>query len=107
MIDDAEAGALAESLYEKARAAMNAGEIDVAVELFERSVAAEPYFKTYELLGECYLIQKLPIKATTNLAAAVGLGNRAFRALYLLAQALWAIGKDHWAIQKLEDAVEM
>jgi tetratricopeptide (TPR) repeat protein len=59
--------------------------------LFQQSAVASPHFKTYELLGECYMrLKRLP-EAIPFLAAATTL-NRGVRAPSLLAEVWLALG---------------
>ena len=95
------------SLYENARAAMDDNRLWEAVELFEKSIGLYPHFKACELAGECCLRIGEPVKAVLYLSAAAGLGNNAFRARYLLAQALIALGDKELAIEKLQEALAM
>ena len=95
------------SLYEKGREAMNDNRPWEAVELFEKSIGLYPHFKACELAGECCLSIGEPVKAIRYLSAAAGLGNNAFRARYLLAQALIALGDKELAIEKLQEALAM
>jgi tetratricopeptide (TPR) repeat protein len=84
---------LAESLalYEEGRALLNAGEWVSAIAKFEASIAANPHFKTLELLGETLLKAGEPIRAIVPLAAATSL-SKGVRAPSLLAEALLAAG---------------
>jgi tetratricopeptide (TPR) repeat protein len=62
-----------------------------ATELFHQSATESPHFKTYELLGECYMRQKRLTEAIPFLAAATAL-NVGVRAPSLLAEAWLALG---------------
>lgn len=84
---------------------MEAGDIESAIQLFEESATAGPHFKTLELLGECLMKLGRHRQAIIPLAAAVGLGTKAFRAMFLLAKALDETGSRRDAIEKLEEAV--
>jgi tetratricopeptide (TPR) repeat protein len=86
----------AHQFYEEARRRLDAGLISEATELFLRSANARPHFKTYELLGECYMRQKLYMQAIPYLAAATTL-NRGVRAPSLLAETCFEVGKLDWA----------
>lgn len=87
------------SLYEEARALMDAGQLDQAIATFHASALENPHFKTYELLGECYLKLSRFKEAIPYLAAATAL-NRQVRSPSLLAEAFLALG---WH----SDAVDM
>jgi tetratricopeptide (TPR) repeat protein len=78
--------------YEDGRAALQAGQTDVAIHHFEVSIAADPHFKTLELLGEAWLAKGEPAKAIVPLAAATTL-NRQVRAPSLFAEAFLALGE--------------
>jgi tetratricopeptide (TPR) repeat protein len=86
---------------------MERGRLDEAVDIFSRAFLLEPHFKTLELLGTCY--QKLGRlqEAVVYLAAAAGLGNRQFRARFLLAEVLVLLGDIDSAVNKLEEAIEL
>lgn len=87
------------SLYEEARGLMDAGQLDQAIATFHASALENPHFKTYELLGECYLKLSRFKEAIPYLAAATAL-NRQVRSPSLLAEAFLALG---WH----SDAVDM
>jgi len=93
--------------YNAGRALMESGKYLEAVEVFERSAAAFPHFKTLELLGECKLLVGDPLGAIIPLAAALGLGTNAFRSAYLLSKAFAEIGVIHDAIIYVDRAIEM
>lgn len=44
-----------QTLYSRAREAMDSGGVDLAIRLFTESTEVDPHFKTLELLGECFL----------------------------------------------------
>ncbi len=104
-----ESGATEKSsaLYQDERKAMATNDLKSAISLFEQSIQSDPHFKTLELLGECFLKLGRNKEAVVPLAASVGLGNKPYRALYLLAQALNAAGRKTDAIEKLNQAIEM
>ena len=95
------------SLYEKGREAIDDNRPWEAVELFEKSIGLYPHFKACESAGECCLCIDESVKAVLYLSAAAGLGNNAFRARYLLTQALIALGDKDLAIEKLQEALAM
>ena len=94
-------------LYQQGRTAMAVNDLETAIRLFEESARISPHFKTFELLGECFLKRGQHWEAISPLAASAGLGNKPYRALYLLAQALHNSGRRVEAIEKLNQAVEM
>ena len=83
---------------------MDNGLVAEATELFLRSASANPHFKTYELLGECYMRQQLHELAIPYLAAATTL-NRGVSAPSLLAETCLEIGKLDWAKEACEIAL--
>jgi tetratricopeptide (TPR) repeat protein len=91
-------------LYRAGKAAVERGDFDAAVVLLRDSLAALPHFKTTELLGECLLDKGRLKEAVVYLAAAVGLGNRAFRALSLLVTALAQCGDKLGALEQAQKA---
>ena len=96
-----------QSLYYQGREAMDRGDLQAAVDLFQQSIDLFPHFKTLELQGECLLTLERPSSAIIALAASATLGSRPFRSLYLLAQALVQIGDNRKAIEKLNEALAM
>lgn len=98
---------LASDLYQRAREAMDRKELEEAIALFRCSAELCPHFKTLELLGECLLELRNTSESIIFLAAAAGLGNRAYRAFFLLARALSLHGEISSAIEKLDLAIEL
>ena len=88
MTDDANAALVA---YQAGRTKLDAGDLDGAISLLEESVAANPHFKTLELLGEAFVRAGRPLRAIVPLAAATTLNDQV-RAPSLLAEALQATG---------------
>jgi len=86
---------------------MDRGDLEMAARLFGESSKLAPHFKTFELLGECLIRLNRNAEAVAPLAAAVGLGTKPFRSLYLLAQALHGIGVNDWALGKLDEALDL
>lgn len=93
--------------YQIGRQEMAAGNYDQAIEHFQISIKHYPHFKTLELLGESMLAIGDPLGSIVPLAAAVGLGTREFRALYLLSKALVQLGDHKDAVRYLDRALEM
>jgi tetratricopeptide (TPR) repeat protein len=81
----------ASQLYEHARELMDGGAYEQAAEFFHQSAVESPHFKTYELLGECYIQLNRLTEAIPFLAAATAL-NRGVRAPSLLAEAWLSLG---------------
>jgi tetratricopeptide (TPR) repeat protein len=77
--------------YRLARALLGGGDLEGAIAHLEVSAAADPHFKTLELLGEAWLRLGKPDRAVEPLAIAATL-NRQVRAPSLLAQALLESG---------------
>ena len=92
-------------LYQRGRDAMEKHEYEVAAALFHSSSGVFPHFKSLELFGECLLELGRSREAVVPLAAAAGLGNKASRALFLLARALSQQGRTQDAIEKLDLAI--
>jgi tetratricopeptide (TPR) repeat protein len=92
-------------LYEKGRALMKGGAFKQAAEAFAQSVAADPHFKSLELLGECYVKLGRFKDAIVPLAAAVTL-NRQSRAPALLAEVFEKLGQHQDAIEMAQLAIE-
>jgi len=92
-------------LYEEGRSAMEAGNVDKAVELLEKSTLLAPHYKTLELLGECMLERKEFARAVIYLAASASLGTNQARPRFLLAKALLHAEEPQAAIPKLEEAL--
>jgi len=95
------------ALYQDGRKAMDRGDLDAAVTLFRQSAEMFPHFKTLELLGDCLLQQKKAQDAIIPLAASAGLGANPYRAMFLLAQALQAIGESEEALEKLDALIAL
>jgi len=94
-------------LYEEGRAAMERKDFRIAIECFRKSVSLSPHFKTCELLGECLSVTGQLQEAVVYLSAAAGLGNGQFRARYLLAKVLLALGDAQLAAEKLDEALAL
>lgn len=82
----------AAQLYEHARQLMQEEKFNEASLLFLQAALKTPHFKTYELLGECYVRLGRFTEAIPYLAAATTL-NRGIRAPTLLAEAWLALGQ--------------
>lgn len=86
---------------------MASNDFDSAIRFFQASAQIDAHFKTLELLGECFLKRNQSREAIIPLAAAVGLGNKPYRALYFLAEALRRSGHRAEAIEKLNLALQI
>ena len=72
--------------YQRGSELCRAGQFAEAVPFLRRSAMLQPHFKTFELLGECFLRLGSAAEAVPFLAAATSL-NRGIRAPALLAEA--------------------
>ena len=90
--------------YQQARRLMEDGEPAQAIELFHQSAVESPHFKTYELLGECYMRLQRFREAIPYLAASATL-NRGVRAPSLLAEAWLAIDCHRNAVEAADLAL--
>ena len=82
----------ANQLYQHARLLMEQGAYEQAAEFFLQSAQKSPHFKTYELLGDCYMHLQRLTDAIPFLAAAV-IMNSGVRAPSLLAETWLALGR--------------
>jgi hypothetical protein len=73
--------------YEAGRAALDSGDYERGIVLLKESARDQPHFKTYEIIGEAFLMNGRASEAVLYLAAASSL-NRGVRATALLASAL-------------------
>src|SRR5262249_17930575 len=90
--------------YEQARRLMETGAFEEAAGLFHQAAVEQPHFKTYELLGECYIHLKRLSEAIPFLAAATTL-NHGVRAPSLLAEVWLALGCHREAIEAADIAL--
>ena len=81
------------ALFQQGRQAMAANDLQSAIGFLEQSAQVVPHFKTFELLGECLLKRGQAQDALIPLRKAVEIGNKPYRSLYLLGQALRDSGK--------------
>jgi tetratricopeptide (TPR) repeat protein len=94
-------------LYVRGRDAMESGRLAEAIELLKTSAESYPHFKTYESIGECLLQEGRCKEAILFLSASAGLGNKPFRAFFLLAKALLGTGELQQASDKLMQALSI
>ena len=92
-------------IYKAAKVEMEAGHYDEAIELFRQSVAVEPHFKAFELMGECMVKLGRSAEAVGPMAAAVAL-NDGVRAASLLADIFMDMGKTLEAKRMAEMALQ-
>jgi tetratricopeptide (TPR) repeat protein len=95
----------ADDLYHRGREAMETGMLDEAAELFRRSIAEWPHFKTLELLGECLLRLDRPREAIVPLAAAATLNAPGRIPRILLARTFLELGDYPDALEQAEEAL--
>ena len=91
-------------IYELARSEMRDGKIQSALELFLRAAEERPHFKTYELIGECYMLVERPTLAIPYFCAAVTL-NRDARCAVKLSEAWLAAGCPREGLEAAEVAL--
>jgi tetratricopeptide (TPR) repeat protein len=94
----------ADQRYEEARRLMDEQDFEQAAALFQQAAVESPHFKTYELLGECYMKLERFTEAIPWLAAATTL-NRGVRAPSLLAEVWLALGSPSEALEAAEVAL--
>lgn len=83
---------------------MEAGTFAEAAALFHQSGVEQPHFKTFELLGECYIHLKRIHEAIPYLAAATTL-NGGVRAPALLAEVWQTLGHHREAVEAADIAL--
>ncbi len=91
--------------YFRGRELFEEGDYLVALDELQRSAIQTSHFKTYETIGECLLALGRPAESALYFSAAAGLGNKQFRAWFLLATALVQINDLVGARTKLEQAL--
>jgi|GEM_PF-1239570 len=90
--------------FEEARLLMKVGNFETAADLFVQAAIRAPHFKSYELLGECYVRLNHLTLAIPYLAAATIL-NRGTRAPGLLAETWFALGRYAEALEASQIAL--
>src|SRR5262245_5090751 len=90
--------------YQKGRDLMEQGRLEEAIVHFRQSIAADPHFKSLELLGECLMRLDRHCEAVVPLAAATSL-NRGVRAPSLLAEVFTKLGQFHDANEMADIAL--
>ena len=86
-------GRIAWAIYchDVGRAAVESGNMPVALTTLREAIRAFPFPLSLELLGECLLLEGKPVEAVVYLAAAVGMSEEyQFHQLFLLGKALAA-----------------
>jgi tetratricopeptide (TPR) repeat protein len=90
--------------FDEARRLMEGGAFGEAADLLHQAAIESAHFKTYELLGECYMRMGRLTEAVPYLAAATTL-NRGLRAPSLLAQTWLALGQRDEALTAADIAL--
>lgn len=90
--------------FEAGRRLMDAGSFEEAAEYFCQAAIESPHFKTYELLGECYMRLNRSTQAIPYFAAATTL-NRGVRGPTLLAEAWLKLNRHTEALEAAEIAL--
>lgn len=85
------------ALFNTARGLMEQGRFEEAAETFKQSIQVSPHFKSWELLGDCYMRLGHPLVAFAPLATAMVLNGGA-RAPTLLAQIYSELGDNNRAV---------
>lgn len=104
---EAESNDATPSIYDRALAAVQAGDLAAAEALFQDSLRESAHFKTYERLGELARRRGDLVGATLYFAAAVGLGVNQPRPRLLLAEVLVERGEIYSAAMKLSEALRL
>lgn len=105
--DDEERIEKSSVLYKLGREAMVSDDVQEATRRLRESAQLNPHPKTLELLGECLLKSAQAKDASIALREAVAIGNRPYRALCLLGQALMNLGEREEAIACLTRALDL
>jgi tetratricopeptide (TPR) repeat protein len=103
-------GRIAWAIYchDVGRAAVESGNMTVALTTLREGIRAFPFPLSLELLGECLLLEGKPVEAVVYLAAAVGMSEEyQFHQLFLLGKALAAANDNHVSKIMLEKAISI
>jgi tetratricopeptide (TPR) repeat protein len=103
-------GRIAWAIYchDAGRAAVESGNLPVALTTLREAIRAFPFPLSLELLGECLLLEGKPADAVIYLAAAVGMSEGyQFHQLFLLGKALAAANDNHVSKIMLEKALSI
>jgi len=85
-------------LFNQARDAVDRGDIENAIRLFQASLLLEPHYKTALLLGECLVRKERWLDAVVPLAASTTLNNQAI-APTLLAEVMLKLDEPWQALR--------
>lgn len=103
-------GRIAWAIYchDAGRAAIEGGDLHVALTTLREAIRAFPFPLSLELLGECLLLEGKPVEAIIYLAAAVGMSEEyQFHQLFLLGKALAAANDNHVSKIMLKKAISI
>jgi tetratricopeptide (TPR) repeat protein len=103
-------GRIAWAIYchDAGRAAVESGNMPVALTTLREAIRAFPFPLSLELLGECLLLEGKPVEAVVYLAAAVGMSEQyQFHQLFLLGKALAAANDNYVSKIMLEKAISI
>lgn len=103
-------GRIAWAIYchDAGRAAVESGNMTVALTTLREAIRAFPFPLSLELLGECLLLEGNPVEAVIYLAAAVGMSEEyQFHQLFLLGKALAAANDNYVSKIMLEKAISI
>ena len=95
------------NLYQTGVALIEKKAFAEAADMLQQSARLRPHFKTFERIGECFVELGRINEAILYFSAASGLGNKQYKALYLLAKALIEIGDLDAAKAKLNEALQL
>lgn len=94
--------------HDAGRAAIESGNLPVALTTLKEAIRAFPFPLSLELLGECLLLEGRPVEAVVYLAAAVGMSEeQQFHQLFLLGKALATANDNHVSKIILEKALSI
>lgn len=91
--------------FQNARVAMDAGDLIMAIDLFQNSVHLSPHYKSLLLLGECLIREERDREAIVPLAAATALNNQGI-APTLLCEVFLRLGDPIQAKRMLDTAID-
>lgn len=103
-------GRIAWAIYchDAGRAAIESGNLPVALTTLKEAIRAFPFPLSLELLGECLLLEGRPVEAVIYLAAAVGMSEEhQFHQLFLLGKALATANDNHVSKIMLKKAISI
>lgn len=94
--------------HDAGRAAIESGNLPVALTTLREAIRAFPFPLSLELLGECLLLEGKPVEAIIYLAAAIGMSEKyQFHQLFLLGKALASANDNHMSKIILRKAISI